>query len=99
MMSFSCSILGMMLSRSNLKDRDMLVFVSELASSSVVLGVRCWFRQEDFWKGKWRVTENCKLSLDENGIEIAYNQLDVHVDGKVQGLMQKKDLPSCEEMT
>ncbi len=82
-----------------LKDRDMLVFVSELASSSVVLGVRCWFRQEDFWKGKWRVTENCKLSLDENGIEIAYNQLDVHVDGKVQGLMQKKDLPSCEEMT
>lgn len=64
-----------------LKDRDMLVFVSELGSSSVVLGVRCWFRQEDFWKGKWRVTENCKLRLDENGIEIAYDQLDVHLDG------------------
>lgn len=66
-----------------LKGRDMLVFVSELADSSVVLGVRCWFRQEDFWKGKWRVTENCKLNLDENGIEIAYNQLDVHLDGEV----------------
>lgn len=64
-----------------LKDRDMLVFVSELGSSSVQLGVRCWFRQEDFWKGKWRVTEACKLKLDENGIEIAYDQLDVHLDG------------------
>lgn len=64
-----------------LKDRDMLVFVSELGSSSVQLGVRCWFRQEDFWKGKWRVTENCKLKLDENDIEIAYDQLDVHLDG------------------
>ena len=67
-----------------LKDRDMLVFVSELGSSCVQLGVRCWFRQEDFWKGKWRVTEECKLRLDENGIEIAYNQLDVHLDGRVE---------------
>ncbi len=64
-----------------LKDRERLVFVSELGSSSVQLGVRCWFRQEDFWKGKWRVTEACKLNLDENGIEIAYDQLDVHLDG------------------
>ena len=66
-----------------LKDRDRLVFVSELGSSSVVLGVRCWFRQEDFWQGKWRITENCKLKLDENDIEIPYNQLDVHLDGKI----------------
>lgn len=66
-----------------LNDRDRLVFVSELGSSSVVLGVRCWFRQEDFWQGKWRITENCKLKLDENGIEIPYNQLDVHLDGKI----------------
>ena len=63
-----------------LKDRDMLVYVSELSSYCVMLGVRCWFKQEDFWAGKWRVTENCKLALDENGIKIAYNQLDVHLD-------------------
>lgn len=63
-----------------LKDRDMLVFVSELADSSVNLGVRCWFKQADFWPGKWRVTENCKLALDEAGIEIPFNQLDVHLD-------------------
>lgn len=63
-----------------LKDRDMLVFVDELGSSAVELGVRCWFRREDFWAGKWRVTENCKLALDEAGVEIPYNQLDVHFD-------------------
>ncbi len=66
----------------SLKDRDRLVYVNELATSSVELGVRCWFRQEDFWPGKWRVTENCKLALDEAGIEIPYNQLDVHLDGQ-----------------
>lgn len=63
-----------------LKERDMLVFVSELSSSCVTLGVRCWFKQEEFWAGKWRVTENCKLALDENDIVIAYNQLDVHLN-------------------
>ena len=66
-----------------LKDRDYLVYVDSLADSSVMLGVRCWFRQEDFWQGKWRITENCTLKLDENGIEIAFPQLDVHLDGKI----------------
>lgn len=62
-----------------IKDRELLVFVDSLADSAVVLGVRCWFAREDFWEGKWRITENCKLALDDAGIEIPYNQLDVHV--------------------
>lgn len=63
-----------------LKDKDRLVFVDELAASSVNLGVRCWFAQDKFWTGKWRITENCKLALDKAGIEIPFNQLDVHLD-------------------
>lgn len=66
------------------KDKDMLVFVDELGSCSVILDVRCWLSQDEFWPGKWRITENCKLKLDENGIEIPYNQLDVHLDGKIE---------------
>ena len=62
-----------------LKDRDMLVFVDALADSSVNLGVRCWFKNEDFWPGKWRITENCKYALDEAGIEIPFPQMDVHM--------------------
>lgn len=63
-----------------LRDMETLVFVSELGSSGVNIGVRCWFKQEDYWAGRWRVTENCKLALDAAEIEIPYDQLDVHLN-------------------
>lgn len=69
-----------------LKDKEFLVYVDELADSAVVLGLRCWFKNEDYWQGKWRITENVKYALDENDIEIPFPQLDVHVqntDGEV----------------
>lgn len=62
-----------------LKDRELLVYVDELADSSVNLGVRCWFSTEDYWEGKWRITENCKYALEEAGVEIPYPQMDVHM--------------------
>lgn len=62
-----------------MKEKERLVFVDELAASAVNLGVRCWFHNEDYWEGKWRITEKCKLALDEAGIEIPYQQLDVHL--------------------
>lgn len=61
-----------------LKDKEMLVYVDELADSSVNLGVRCWFPSEKYWTGKWRITEAVKYALDENGISIPYPQVDVH---------------------
>ena len=62
-----------------LQDMDKLVFVDELADSSVVLGVRCWFKNEDFWTGRWRLIEEAKYALEENGIMIPYPQVDVHI--------------------
>ena len=62
-----------------LQDLDKLVFVDELADSSVVLGVRCWFKNEDFWQGRWRLIEEAKYALEENGISIPYPQMDVHI--------------------
>ena len=67
-----------------LKERDRVVFVDELGSFGVKLGVRCWFAQADFWPGKWRITENCKLALDREGIEIPYTRLDVHLDANTE---------------
>ena len=67
-----------------IKEKEYLVFVNQLGNSAVELGVRCWFSQADFWPGKWRVTENCKLALDEAGISIPYDQLDVHLIEKDQ---------------
>ena len=62
-----------------LQDMDKQVFVDELADSSVVIGVRCWFKNEDFWTGRWRLLEEAKYALEENGIIIPYPQLDVHI--------------------
>ena len=62
-----------------LKDKEHFVFVDELADSGVNLCVRCWFKNEDYWQGKWRIAEQCKYALDEAGIEIPFPQVDVHM--------------------
>lgn len=62
-----------------LQDMEKMVFVDELADSSVVIGVRCWFKNEDFWTGRWRLLEEAKYALEENGIMIPYPQVDVHI--------------------
>ncbi len=67
-----------------LQDMDKLVFVDELTNSSVVIGVRCWFKNEDFWPGRWRLMEEAKYALEENGIKLAYPQLDVHIQPEKQ---------------
>ena len=62
-----------------LQDMERNVFVDNLADSSVVIGMRCWFKNEDFWQGRWRLIEEAKYALEENGIVLAYPQLDVHL--------------------
>lgn len=64
---------------SALKDQPMQVFVDSLGDSCVNLGVRLWVASEDYWTAKWRITENCKLALDEAGVEIPFPQVDVHM--------------------
>ena len=65
-----------------LKDKDLVVFVDTLGDSSINMGVRCWFNNEDYWTGRWRVTENIKYALDAANIEIPFPQMDVHVDNQ-----------------
>lgn len=62
-----------------LPQEEITVFVSELADSCVRLGCRIWVKTEDYWPVKWHLTEEIKLKLDENGIEIPYNQLEVSI--------------------
>lgn len=65
-----------------LHDHEKAIFVDELGDSAVILGVRCWFKNEDFLSGKARITEECKEKLDENGIEIPFPQMVVHYPEK-----------------
>lgn len=62
-----------------LQEQEKLVFVNSLGESAVELGIRCHVASEDFWETKWRLTENIKYALDEAGISIPYNQLDVYL--------------------
>lgn len=61
------------------EDRDMVVFVDELAESAVIIGFRVWVPTERFWPVKWRLNERIKEEFDAQGIRIPYRQLDVHV--------------------
>lgn len=60
-----------------LPEEEISVFVAELADSSVQMGCRIWVKTEDYWPVKWHLLEEIKYRLEENGIEIPYNQLEV----------------------
>ncbi len=62
-----------------LKDHPIQVFVDQLADSAVIIGGRGWTATDDYWQTRWDITEEIKLRLDEAGIEIPFNQMDVHV--------------------
>ena len=65
--------------KSLIPDKDCLVFVDELADSSVNIGLRCYVESGEYWKARWRIIENCKYALDEAGISIPFPQMDVHL--------------------
>lgn len=59
------------------RDRGVNVFVSKLDSSSVVIETRVWLDGSDYWTTKWDLLERYKKALDENGVEIPFDQLSV----------------------
>ena len=60
-------------------DEGMVVFVDELGDSAVIMGLRVWVATEKYWSARWRLNELIKEAFDANGIEIPYNQLQIHV--------------------
>ena len=65
-----------------LKDEEIQVFVLELGTSSVVLGLRAWVKAEDYWDVRWKLLEDIKLTMDAEGIVIPYQQVTVHVNNE-----------------
>jgi len=62
-----------------LKNKDIDVFVDDFGESGIILGVRCYIKQADFWPTKWRLLENIKMAFDANAIEIPYSRMDVTI--------------------
>ncbi len=62
-----------------LKDKGIDVVVKSLDESCVTLETRCWVNQDAYWDTRFIFLERFKQEFDRNGIEIPFNQLDVHV--------------------
>lgn len=62
-----------------LKDPAFFIAMNEHAASSINIVTRAWCNSEHYWDVYFAVTEAIKARFDEAGIEIPFNQLDVHV--------------------
>lgn len=62
-----------------LKDKEPFVRVKEHGSSSINIVARVWSKNADYWTVYFDITEQVKSAFDKEGIEIPFNQLDVHI--------------------
>ena len=62
-----------------LKTPEPLIRVSEHGASSVNIVTKVWVNRADYWTVNFDLLESVKIAFDRNGIEIPFNQLDVHV--------------------
>ena len=64
----------------NIEEREIISFVDDFQESSVRFGLRFWVKSENYFKAKWAVTEAIKNRLEEEGITIPFNQLEVKIN-------------------
>ena len=62
-----------------IREQEAQVFVSELGDSSVVMGLRCWVRTEQYLPALWQMNEQIKNEFDRARLHIPFPQMDVHV--------------------
>lgn len=60
-------------------EKDVDIFVSELADSSVNFAVRPWCKTEDYWTVYKYMQENIKKEFDKAGLGIPFPQMDIHM--------------------
>ncbi|NNN44551.1 MULTISPECIES: small-conductance mechanosensitive channel MscS [Vibrio] len=63
-----------------LKEPKVTVEVHQLADSSINFIVRPWVKSTDYWPVYWELLHKIKEALDENGIDIPFPQMDVHLN-------------------
>lgn len=73
-----------------LKEKDIVSYVDDLASSAVMLGGMAWCKTGDYLTAKWAIVEEIKIKFDKNGIEIPYDQLEVHINESKTSTNQNK---------
>lgn len=66
-----------------LKAPEPIVRMSAHNSSSISIDVLVWVNNADYLTERYNMTEAVKAAFDENGIEIPFPQLDIHVKDKI----------------
>ena len=62
-----------------LKDPAPFVRMSEHGNSAIKIVARAWTNSADYWTVYFDVLESVKAEFDKNGIEIPFDQVDVHI--------------------
>lgn len=65
-----------------LKEPSWVVAVDNLGDSGITVLIRPWVKTEDYWEMKWKILERVHDRLNEEGIEIPFPQVTVHMDSK-----------------
>ena len=60
-------------------DKEIIVGIRELSNSSVDYELRCWIDCQKYWEAYFEVNELVMLKLAEAGIEVPFEQVDVHM--------------------
>jgi len=62
-----------------------VVYVMNLGANGVEMGGRCWVSNKDYWIARCDLIEKTKLVFDNQGLQFAFPQLDLHIDtGELQ---------------
>ncbi|MFO8067645.1 MAG: mechanosensitive ion channel [Bacteroidales bacterium] len=62
-----------------LKEPEPFIGLTEMADSSINIVTRAWSKLEDFWAIHFDVNKKIYKAFNENGIEIPFPQVDVHM--------------------
>ena len=62
-----------------LEDPAPAVVLTDFGDSAIQYHVRCWSNVDTYWNSKFILAEQLKECFDQAGIDIPFNQLDVHI--------------------
>lgn len=62
-----------------LSDPAPAVMITEHGNSAVKIRLRVWVKKDDYWDVNFDMMEQVKRSFDQFGVDIPFDQLDVHI--------------------
>ena len=66
-------------SRFVLEDPSPAVILDSQSDSSLDFILRCWTKKEEYWDAKNTLTEEVTKKFFEEGVEIPFPQMDIHM--------------------